>query len=253
MNRADTISPGEHAATVSSTGALVSVLLPVLNGERFLAAALDSVFRQDYRPLEVVVVDDGSTDGTANLVAEFGDRVRYAYQKSAGPSVARNAALQLAHGSVIAFLDADDIWLPQKLSRHMELLLLEPHLMFTVSLLRHFLEPGCELPAGLNPRLLDEDVPAWLPSTLVARREVFDVVGVFDPTLRMAEDMDWFSRAKDRGVASAILPELLVMKRVHDRNLSNNTGPNVPAVLRVIRDSILRKQNQMRGKVSDSE
>lgn len=223
---------------------LVSAVVPVRDGERFLAAALDSILGQNYKPLEVVVIDDGSTDGSAAVAAAFGNRVRYVYQESAGPSLARNAGLKLARGPVVAFLDADDVWLPHKLARHIEVMLLQPELVFTVSLIRHFLEPGHEIPAGLNPRLLEEDVPAFLPSTLVARREAFDVVGGFDPTLRMAEDMDWFSRAKDLRVASQLITETLVMKRVHDRNLSNATGPNVPAVFRVIRDSIRRKRQQ---------
>ena len=113
---------------------LVSTIIPVFNGERLLPEALDSVFRQDYRPIEVIVVDDGSTDGTS-LVARSCPEVRYLYQSNQGLGAARNAGIAAACGEFIAFLDADDIWLPRKLSSQMN---------FLCSILRSVIRsPGC--------------------------------------------------------------------------------------------------------------
>ena len=96
---------------------LVSCIVPVYNGERYLREALDSILAQTYRPLEIIVADDGSADGTAGVVATFGDQVRYVRQHNQGPSSARNLGIRVPTGDFIAFLDADDLWHPEKLAR----------------------------------------------------------------------------------------------------------------------------------------
>ena len=103
---------------------LASVIIPVYNGELYLAEALDSVFAQDYRPIEVIVVDDGSTDGTATVANEY-SQVHYLHQPNQGPPVARNTGLSYCTGDLITLLDADDLWVPGKLS--MQVAYLEAH------------------------------------------------------------------------------------------------------------------------------
>src|SRR5512143_3730544 len=105
-----------------SSEPLVSVVMPVYNGARYLRQALESALAQTYRPLEIVVVDDGSTDETPAILAEFGTRIRALRQPNSGSAAARNAALDAARGELIAFLDADDLWLPQKLAVQVEYL-----------------------------------------------------------------------------------------------------------------------------------
>jgi glycosyltransferase involved in cell wall biosynthesis len=96
---------------------LVSCIVPVFNGERYLREALDSILAQTYRRLEIVVADDGSADGTAGVVATFGDQVRYIRQANQGPSSARNLGIHVTTGEFIAFPDADDLWHAEKLER----------------------------------------------------------------------------------------------------------------------------------------
>src|SRR5688572_13312922 len=98
---------------------LISCVVPVFNGERYLSETLESIFAQSYRPLEVIVADDGSTDRTPDTVAGYGDRIRYLKQENAGASAARNLGLEAARGEFIAFLDADDLWHAEKLQRQM--------------------------------------------------------------------------------------------------------------------------------------
>ena len=99
------------------TPGLISCVIPVFNGERYLGEALESVLAQSYQPLEVIVVDDGSTDETAEVARRYGERVRYVWQPNAGETAARNLGLTAAHGEFIAFLDADDVWDSEKLER----------------------------------------------------------------------------------------------------------------------------------------
>ena len=96
---------------------LISCIVPVFNGELYLAEALESILKQSYRPLEIIVADDGSTDGTEAIVARFGTQVRYLYQPNSGPATARNLGLGAVRGEFVGFLDADDLWHPEKLER----------------------------------------------------------------------------------------------------------------------------------------
>jgi len=168
---------------------LISVIMPVYNGERFLAGALHNVFAQNYHPLEVIVVDDGSTDGSAGIIAAFGEQIRYFHQPNAGPAVARNTGLALARGEVIAFLDVDDLWPPGKLHFQMQYL---------------------------------QQNPAF------CRKAVFARVGGFDPTIRFGEDMDWFIRLREQQVVIEKLPTLGLLYRVRPGSMTyNKTLPEV--------------------------
>jgi glycosyltransferase involved in cell wall biosynthesis len=123
--------------------ALVSCIVPVFNGEKYFPEAVDSILAQTYRPLEVVVADDGSTDGTAALVAGYGDQVRYLFQPNTGTAAACNLGLKAAQGDFIAFLAADDLWHPERLARQMSRFQRPPDLDFC-HLCTKFLDPGTE-------------------------------------------------------------------------------------------------------------
>ncbi len=198
---------------------LVSVVVPVYNGARFLTFALQSVFDQDYRPLEVIVVDDGSIDDSVNIARSF-QEVRYVHQSNQGASAARNAGVAAAQGELIAFLDADDIWTANKLSVQTHHLLEHPEVGYVVARGENFLESGMNLPVWLTEELFRRE-HTFLPSTLVVRKPVFEQVGGFDSSYMVGEDTDWFVRASDAGVRGFIVPEILLYRRIHDSNLSS--------------------------------
>jgi glycosyltransferase involved in cell wall biosynthesis len=198
---------------------LVSVVIPVRNGERFLAEAIASVLAQRYRPLELIVVDDGSSDQSA-AIARAVPEVVCLSQAAQGVSVARNAGLACARGELIAFLDADDRWTPDKLSAQVGYLREHPDVQFVMSRMRYFVEPGCAIPPAFRRELLDGDRVSWLLSAFVGRRALFDRCGGFKSDLSTAEDVDWFARVKDRGVPFAVVEEVLLHARIHDRNTS---------------------------------
>lgn len=222
----------------------VSVIMPVYNGSRFLEDAVCSVQRQSRRAYELIIIDDGSTDGTAALARGM-EGVRYVQQPRGGPAAARNTGLRLAEGSVFAFLDADDRWTPDKLERQVGHLEVHPEHEFTIARFQYFLEPNCPIPLSFRPELLEHDLVGRIPSTLVARRKAFERVGEFDASLRTGEDVDWFARAKDLGVPMAVIPEVLLYKRVHDQNASSDATANTPLLMRVLQQSIKRQQARM--------
>ncbi len=221
---------------------MASVIIPVYNGEAFLERALKSAFEQDYRPLEVIVIDDGSTDATARIAQSRPD-VRYFYQPNRGHGTAKNAGIEKARGEFLAFLDADDWWTPNKLRVQIECLDAHPEIGYALSHMRVIVEPGIEAPAWIRPELLKQASPAMLPSALVVRRAVLSLVGGFDPAFRIGNDSDWFFRAQDLGIQRMILPEVLLYKGLHSSNDSNRVDISRGDMLRLIRASIRRKRS----------
>ncbi len=196
--------------------ALVSVVIPVFNGARFIDETLRSVFAQDYRPIEVIVVDDGSTDDTPSVLARWPEVV-VIRQPNGGTASARNAGIARATGAFIALQDADDLWAPDKLSLQVQHLHEHPGDGYVVAHVQSFLEPGVERPAWVTDTQLAEPRVGGL-GNLVVRREVLAAVGGFeawDPT-----DFDWSKRATEAGIAMGVVPKVLLMRRVHDTNLS---------------------------------
>jgi glycosyltransferase involved in cell wall biosynthesis len=125
---------------------LVSVIVPVYNGAQYLEAAITSIFAQDYRSIEVIVVDDGSIDDSAQVAKSFKD-IRYMFQQNSGPAAARNSGINSANGDFIAFLDSDDLWMPDKLSLQTNYLHNHPDIGLVFAHRRILIEHGVKKPA----------------------------------------------------------------------------------------------------------
>lgn len=228
---------------------LVSVILPVYNGAQYLADTLDSIFAQDYRPFEVIVVDDGSTDDSAKIAQSY-QQIRYIYQENQGVPVARNAGIAAAQGEFVAFSDQDDLWISHKLSLQMEYLLQHPEVQYVLCKKRLFLEPGIKPPPWLRKELLESDQLDFSPSALVARKEVFQQIGQFNSELQTASDVDWMFKAKDAHIPMKTIEDVLVHKRIHAGNQSYQVDALHKEYLKLIRASI---QQQRKQKLSSSE
>lgn len=205
------------------TTALLSVIMPVYNGAEFLAEAVASIAAQAYQPLEIIVVDDGSTDDTAAVVQRLGAGIRYRYQPNQGPAAARNVGLAVAQGELIAFLDVDDLWPADKLAQQFACLHAnaEIQVVWGQTLLRPYQGDATEFPPL---------PPNWMPllGSLLCRRAVFARVGGFDPTMRFGEDMDWFIRLREQQVVIEQSPALALLYRVRPGSMTyNKTLPEV--------------------------
>ncbi len=224
----------------------VSVVIPVHNGEAYLADALDSVAAQTYRPLDMTIVDDGSTDGSARIVAAAQARldipIALLAQTNQGPAAARNRGIQASDGEIVAFLDADDIWLPRKLALQVAFLSAHADVQGSVCRFRYILEPGTAWPLSLNRAHYDRSPTGYLPSALVARRELFDRIGCFDPGLRLGEDTDLFLRARERGAYIGVVPEVLLIRRIHRAGLSYATPTARSEMFAYLRASLHRRR-----------
>jgi glycosyltransferase involved in cell wall biosynthesis len=222
---------------------LVSVIVPVFNGEAHLGKAIASIIEQAHRPIEILVVDDGSTDGSAAIARSFPE-VTYLHQPNAGVAAARNTGLRRARGELIAFLDQDDRWTPDKLSVQLSFLRAHHDTDFIFAHKLNVLEG--EKPAWLASRLVGGAVPGLLPGTMLARSSAFHRVGYFDSTFVNGSDSEWVARARDLGLKSEILPEMLLWRHVHDRNESQNVEVSRREMFSLLRGSILRKREQER-------
>jgi glycosyltransferase involved in cell wall biosynthesis len=237
-----------------SVPGLVSVIVPVFNGARWLRESIESIVRQTYRPIEVIAVDDGSTDDSVEILRDFPD-VRTISQPNAGCATARNRGLSVARGEFLAFNDQDDRWVADKLERQVALLQERPDAGYALGLQRLFLEPGCELPASYAARrqLFDEPHTGFIPGTLLARRATLERIGVFDPRYEYGSDSDWFIRARGAGIEMAVVDAVVIDKRIHDSNLSSVPASTNDLLAMLARSSRLRRVDDELAPASASQ
>lgn len=223
---------------------LVSVIMAVRNGERFLQQAIESVLSQTYSTIEVIVIDGQSTDRTKEIACSFSN-IRYLYQNNLGIPNAYNLGIGASQGELVAFLSHDDLWHPQKLSLQVAFLQDHPEMGYVIAQTEYFLETGCDFP----DRFVRHDIleKAWtlrMMEIVLIRKWVFEKIGMFDPSLSTAEDIDWFSRADDADIRMGVIPETLLYKRIHDRNASIYSVGHRQNLLSALRKSAARKRRK---------
>jgi glycosyltransferase involved in cell wall biosynthesis len=229
---------------------LVSVIMIVKNGERFIREAIQSILKQDYNPVEIIVIDGDSTDHTADIARSYHE-ISVIAQTEPGIAQAYNQGIDAAKGNFIAFLSHDDLWTDDKLSTQMKFMLEHPQILYSLAHLKYFLEPGCRIPPGFKNELLIGDHPGFIMETLLARKEVFDRIGKLDSVFRIANDTDWFTRAKDMKIPAHVLPQVLLKKRIHDHNASAASPQLQKDLLLSIHQSIKRRRNNVKSESAD--
>jgi glycosyltransferase involved in cell wall biosynthesis len=235
---------------------LASVIIPAYNAERYLAEAIESVRAQTYSPVETIVVDDGSTDRTAEIARGFAD-VTVIVQENSGPSAARNRGYASSKGEFVAFHDSDDAMTADKLQIQVGHLLANPSVGCVLAEQEVTVEPGAELPFWIEgtevptvmpprpPELADE--PMVHPMTMVVRRQTFEQVGGFDVTMRAAEDFDWMLRAVEQEVEIARLSEVLLRRRIHPASLTQDPAAARAGFFRAFKGRIERQRARAGG------
>jgi glycosyltransferase involved in cell wall biosynthesis len=219
---------------------LVTAVIATYNYGRFVTQAVESVLAQTYGNIEVIVVDDGSNDDTREQLAPYTDRIRYIYQENQSVAAARNTGIRAAAGDLIAFLDADDVWHPQKLELQMDYLAGHPAVGLVAVERLAAGAASWPPPNGLaHPRarpITVEDLilrPLFAPSGVLVRKQCFDSVGFFDSSLRNAEDYDmWIRIACRYPIVKLEVP--LWWYRVHGANKSHVPARQEAAALRVL-------------------
>ena len=215
--------------------ATVSCIVPAYNAERFLLPALESIFRQTYPALEIIVVDDGSTDGTAAVVRRLGDQVTLVEIEHGGCPVARDAGLAVARGDFIAFLDADDLWAPEKTERQLDVLRRKPEIDLCVAHFLNFWHPEvADEEAQYRDHPLSRPMSGYIVPTLMASRSAFDRFGGFTSE-GYASDTGWFAHAVAMGARIETLPDVLLHRRFHSANDSRVSRSSLDGLFHLIK------------------
>lgn len=212
----------------------VSVVIPTFNRKGFLKEAIESVLRQTYKDLEVIVVDDGSEDGTEEVITAYGDkRIKYVWQPNRGPSAARNRGAAMAGGEFLAFLDSDDLWTPRKLEKQVSFFEENPfaRICYTDEI---WIRRGVRV----NPKKRHQKYSGWIypyclplciisPSSVMFKRELWEEIGGFDESFPFCEDYEiWLRISSVEPIF--LIPEKLIVKRGgHEDQLSRRWGMDV--------------------------
>ena len=211
----------------------VSVVIPTFNCGQFIREALVSALEQTYPVDEVIVVDDGSIDNTKDVIQEFGERVRYVKQANFGVSAARNAGVANSSGDLVAFLDADDSWLPEKIEEQVAIFLADESVGLVHCGMREFdSASGTTIAVHLDGAagyvaeriaLWEEPIVIGPGGSIMVRRSVFENLGGFDPQLKIGEDWEFCFRV---AMTSKIgfVPKVLVNYRNHGGNATKSVG-----------------------------
>jgi glycosyltransferase involved in cell wall biosynthesis len=192
----------------------ISVIMPLYNAQAYVSAAIDSILAQTLPPAEIVVVDDESTDRSAEMVASYGPPVSLLRQAHAVPASGLNRGIAATSGDAIAFLDADDLWVKDKLEMQVEVLAAKPEIDAVFGLIQQF---GA---ADTEDRFQIPREPQRGVSRIGAliRRAAFDRLGPFDPSLRVAEFVPWYARAAALGLRTAMIDRVVAYRRIHADN-----------------------------------
>ena len=224
-------------------GPLVSVVIPVFNGERFLREAVQSVLDQKYSPIEIIIVDDGSTDGSSAVARSFSETVRYLYQANQGPAAARNRGIEHAQGSLIAFADADDLWPSEKLEMQLPYLINDAAIEIVMGRIQQV-----RLSKTVNGQTQAEELaePAFSVNlgSAVIKKSVFERVGLFDESMRYSEDVDWFMRAREAGAAIVTIDAVTLLYRQHEENMTRGKSTSELSVLKALKRSLDRRRER---------
>jgi len=223
---------------------LVSVIVPVYNGDRYLSEAIESVLTQTYRAIEVIVVDDGSTDRSANVVKRHAPLTRYSYQEHNGISAALNRGISLSRGSFFAFIDADDLWTEDKLERQMAIIDGNREVDAVFGHIEQFYSPDLEEVERRKIRYARQITPGYSTGTMLIRREAFLRIGLFESRWRVGQFVEWYARAVERGLKSVMVGEVLMKRRLHAANMGIRERASQTDYLHILKRNIDRQREK---------
>ena len=220
---------------------VVSVVVPVHNGMRYLRQALESVIGQRGVSLQLIVVDDGSDDGSADLAREVAPEATVVSQPQQGEGQARSRGVEIAEGSHLAFIDADDLWPPDKLALQLRTLEEAPDAEIVFGHVKQFRSE--DVPEGHEFRGEDEVRPGPIWGTLFLRRETFERIGPFRTAGTIGGFLDWLARARDAGCKELMLPDILLYRRLHPWSLTATTPQLTQDYARVLKGVVERRRS----------
>lgn len=228
---------------------LISVVIPVYNCEKYLEAAIKSVLEQTYQSLQVIVVDDGSTDLSGEVAQSFKE-IQYVKIINSGVATALNRGISLCRGEYIAFLDSDDLWLTDKLSKQMAAFATNRELEAVFGYIKQFKSPELDRATQDKIEIPKEILPGYHKDTMLIKTQALQRVGLYDATVVFSDFIDWYLRATEKGLKSLMLKEVLAKRRIHQTNMGIRHRDSRSEYARVLKASLDRRRKL--GKISSS-
>lgn len=220
----------------------VSVIIPVFNAGKYLEEAINSILTQECKPLEIILIDDGSTDDSLEIAKKYKTKIRIFTQENKGAAAARNLGVKNSKGAYLAFLDADDLWTPNHLSLLLKVFGDDPELEMAFGNVEQFISP--ELAGHENIKIMEENriMPGYHPGAMLIKKETFLKVGLLNEKLHLAEFVDWFARANDIKIKQQLIPETVYKRRIHSTNQGVLKKEYMKDYTSVLRQAIERKK-----------
>ncbi|PIZ04604.1 MAG: glycosyltransferase family 2 protein [Gammaproteobacteria bacterium CG_4_10_14_0_8_um_filter_38_16] len=220
---------------------LVSVIIAVYNGEKYLADAIESVLAQTYSPIELIIVDDGSTDNSAAIAQRYSTAI-YRYQKSnQGQPAAINVGLQIAMGSYLTFLDADDLYLPDKIEHQIAFLIANPEIDMVFGYIKQFLSPDLNMLEQKKFTCSEKILPGYLAASCLLSKKCAEKIGAFNEAQKMGSFIEWFMRAKEKNLKYTLLQNEVLHRRIHANNMSHLSKNAAHDYLQLIKSTLRRR------------
>jgi glycosyltransferase involved in cell wall biosynthesis len=221
---------------------IVTAAIPVRDGEAYLAEAIESVLAQSRPCDQVIVVDNGSSDGSAAVAAGYGPAVAVVAEPRPGIGAARNAAVAAARGDFLAFLDADDLWQPDKIERQLKAFAARPELQLVFGQVRQFTSPDLSAAEAAALRIPEEPQPGLYMGAMMARRAAIDAIGPWAEDVRVSDGLAFLLRARELGLPQEMLDETVTLRRVHGSNHSIHNRDERAEFARHLKRSLDRRR-----------
>lgn len=229
---------------------LVSVVVPIYNGERYLRETLESILAQTYRHIEIIAVDDGSSDSSSMIAESFGPVVRLVRTAQQGHPAARNNGIRASRGEYLAFLDHDDLWAPDKLELQLKSMREDAARDLVFGHIQNFFSP--DLDPDIRARLVVplQPLPGLLQGAMLARRDSFFRVGLFYEGRGTGDFLEWYGRAMALQLKTEMLPQVLVRRRIHSSNYTRLHSHERQGYVRALKETLDRRRAAASGIVS---
>lgn len=220
---------------------LVTVVMAVYNGGKYLKCALESLLSQTYFPIEIVLINDGSLDDTEKVAQYYPSQIHYLYQTNRGQPAAQNEGIFRAKGSYITFLDADDLHMPDKTALQVKFLEANPQFDFVFGHVEQFFSP--ELSLGIKKKWVcpSGTAPGYLAAAGLFRRECFERVGVFNEDQRIGVFVEWYMRAMEKELKYGLMPHKVLQRRIHENNMGIHFQNSRLEYIKIIKAALQRR------------